>query len=163
MLRRALLGMSRSRGIKNLVTRLPVTSDVVARFVAGESAAQAIAATRQLAGAGLKITIDHLGEDTTSREQADGVALAYVDLLGRLRDAELTPAAEVSVKLSALESIIVIGPPGAGSDDSRNSRRAGPPDFDRGQGGGRHYVIKGVWWIRAMIRLLIRGFWSGSR
>jgi proline dehydrogenase len=102
MLRRALLGMSRSRGIKSLVTRLPVTSDVVARFVAGESAAQAIAATRQLAGAGLKITIDYLGEDTTSRELADGVALAYVELLGRLRDAELTPAAEVSVKLSAL-------------------------------------------------------------
>ncbi|HLT60055.1 MAG TPA: proline dehydrogenase, partial [Microlunatus sp.] len=102
MLRRALLGMSRSQGIRNLVTRLPVTSDVVARFVAGETADQAIAVTRELAGAGLKITIDHLGEDTTSREQADAVALAYVDLLGRLREAELTPAAEVSVKLSAL-------------------------------------------------------------
>ncbi|MFC7624660.1 proline dehydrogenase family protein [Microlunatus sp. GCM10028923] len=102
MLRRALLGMSRSQGIKNLVTRLPVTSDVVARFVAGESVDQAVAATRQLAGAGLKITIDHLGEDTTSRAQADAVALAYVDLLGRLREAELAGAAEVSVKLSAL-------------------------------------------------------------
>lgn len=102
MLRRALLGMSRSQGLKNLVTKLPVTSDVVARFVAGESPAQAVSATRQLAGAGLKITIDYLGEDTTSRAHADAVALAYVDLLGRLRDAELAGAAEVSVKLSAL-------------------------------------------------------------
>lgn len=102
MLRRALLGVSRSTGIKDLVTKLPVTSDVVSRFVAGETAQSAVDASRRLAAAGLKVTIDHLGEDTHDQAQADRVAYAYVDLLAHLRDAGLSDAAEVSVKLSAL-------------------------------------------------------------
>lgn len=102
MLRRALLGVSRSTGIKDLVIKLPVTSDVVSRFVAGETTESAVDATRGLAAAGLTVTIDHLGEDTRDRAQADQVVSAYVDLLDHLREAGLTGAAEVSVKLSAL-------------------------------------------------------------
>ena len=102
MLRRALLRVSRSQNIKGLVTKLPVTRDVVARFVAGETGDDAVAATRQLAGAGLTVSIDHLGEDTRDKGQADQVAFAYVDLLAKLRDGGLTSSAEVSVKLSAL-------------------------------------------------------------
>ncbi len=102
MLRNALLGMSRSTGIKHAVTRAPITRGVVERFVAGDSTADAVAATRKLAASGLRVTIDHLGEDTTDRQQADQVAVAYVELLSALNDTGLSQGADVSLKLSAL-------------------------------------------------------------
>jgi proline dehydrogenase len=102
MLREALLGISRSDAIKSLVTRAPVTRDVVSRYVAGESAEDVLAVANRLVGAGLAVSIDHLGEDTVDREQADRVTIAYVDLLADLRDAGLANHCEVSVKLSAL-------------------------------------------------------------
>ncbi len=102
MLRRVLLGVSRSDMIKNAVLKVPVTSEVVSRFVPGESTEDAIAATRRLVAAGLSVSIDHLGEDTHDRSHADLAARAYINLLARLREAGLADAAEVSVKLSAL-------------------------------------------------------------
>jgi proline dehydrogenase len=48
------------------------------------------------------ISLDYLGEDTLTAEQASATKEQYVTLLSRLREAGLTPAAEVSVKLSAL-------------------------------------------------------------
>ena len=102
MLRQALLGLSRSAQVKNLLTRAPVTSDVVARFVPGETVDEVEAATRRLTGSGLLVSIDHLGEDTTERAHAERVVTAYVSLLTRLGDTGLGPSAEVSVKLSAL-------------------------------------------------------------
>src|SRR6185436_9251119 len=59
----------------------------------------------QLVENGLGVTIDHLGEDTTNPEQADATAGEYLALLDALHAAELTPAAEVSVKLSALGQV----------------------------------------------------------
>lgn len=102
MLRQALLGVSRSSSIKTLTVRAPVTRNVVSRFVAGEDVQHAVDATRTLADSGLLVTIDHLGEDTTDRPQADAVAGAYAGLLTALAAAGLTDRAEVSVKLSAL-------------------------------------------------------------
>jgi proline dehydrogenase len=102
LLRRPLLALSRSERIKNVVTRMPVSSHLVARYVAGESALDATEATRRLVDDGLTVTLDHLGEDTTDRAQAEATVAAYVELLEDLAEAGLTPAAEVSVKLSAV-------------------------------------------------------------
>jgi proline dehydrogenase len=102
MLRRALLGMSRSEQIKNLLTRAPVTAGVVDRFVAGETIDEVVAVTRKLTGAGLMVSVDHLGEDTTERSHAQRVVTEYVSLLTRLSDAGLSSSTEVSVKLTAL-------------------------------------------------------------
>ena len=43
MLRRALLAASASTRMRELITTMPVTRDVVARFVAGDTAEQAMA------------------------------------------------------------------------------------------------------------------------
>lgn len=102
MLREALFKISRSARIRGAVTKAPVTSDVVTRFVAGETTDDAVHVTRDLVRDRLRVTIDHLGEDTTDVEHADRVTSAYLILLKRLRAAGLTPAAEVSVKLSAI-------------------------------------------------------------
>jgi proline dehydrogenase len=102
MLRRALLSVSHNTKIKSLALRVPITRDVVSRYVAGETADDAVGATRRLTAAGLFVSLDHLGEDTTELGQADAVTDAYIDLLGKLSDAGLTKQAEVSVKLSAV-------------------------------------------------------------
>lgn len=102
MLRNSLLAVSRSGQIKELTTRLPVSSSIVARYVAGESVDQAVETVRALAADGLQASLDHLGEDTLDLAQARAVRDAYVHLLDRLAGEGLTPAAEVSLKLSAV-------------------------------------------------------------
>ena len=105
-LREALLKMSRSRVAKSTITHAPVTRRVVDRYVAGETADDVLRATRTLADAGLTVTVDHLGEDTTRREQASATTDAYLDLLERLSAAGLADIAEVSVKLSAIGQLL---------------------------------------------------------
>ncbi len=70
MLRQVLLGVSRSTRIKKAVTAMPVSSGIVSRFVAGETADTAVLATEKLVSTGLNVTIDHLGEDTTNPVEA---------------------------------------------------------------------------------------------
>ncbi|MEO9133670.1 MAG: proline dehydrogenase family protein [Jatrophihabitantaceae bacterium] len=109
MLRSVILAASRSPRVEGLVTHAPMSRGVVQRFVGGPDTATAVATSRALIGAGLTVTLDHLGEDTTDREHAAGVVTAYTDLLSALAAAglaerlgPLTTRAEVSVKLSAI-------------------------------------------------------------
>lgn len=104
MLRQALLAVSASTRARDLIMATPVTRDVVARFVAGESAADALAVTERLLADGRLVTIDFLGEDTTEADHAAAVADEYVRLLGRLAAAGLAGhgRAEVSVKPTAV-------------------------------------------------------------
>ena len=104
MLRQALLALSASKKTRELILATPVTRDVVSRFVAGETAADALAATERLISQGLHVTIDFLGEDTVDPDQATAVADEYIALLRRLSEADLSARgrAEVSVKPTAV-------------------------------------------------------------
>jgi proline dehydrogenase len=109
VLRSAILAAAGSRRVEQLVTNAPVSRGVVRRFVGGADTASVVAVAADLIGAGLTVTLDHLGEDTVERRQADAVAAAYLDLLQQLEAAGLTERiqlltaqAEVSVKLSAV-------------------------------------------------------------
>jgi proline dehydrogenase len=104
VLRQALLALSASTQARNLIIGTPVTRDVVARFVAGETADDALGVTRRLVARGLMVSIDFLGEHTEDSERAASVAQEYVMLLGRLADAGLAAGgrAEVSVKPTAV-------------------------------------------------------------
>jgi len=102
MLRSAILAASRSTRVERLVETVPVTRDVVRRFVAGTGTDDALRVTRELAAAGLAVTLDHLGEDTLTPDQAAATKDEYLRLLKALADAGLTGVAEVSLKLSAL-------------------------------------------------------------
>ena len=104
MLRQPLLALSASKQARSLIMATPLTRDVVSRFVAGETAAEALTVTGQLTDSGRLVTIDFLGEDTTDPEQAAAVAEEYVALLGRLSAAGLSARgrAEVSVKPTAV-------------------------------------------------------------
>ncbi len=102
MLRRSLLALADSDRVKRLVSSMPVSSGIVARYVAGETVEDAVEASSRLAAAELNVSLDYLGEDTLDRAQADATADAYVVLLKQLSEAGLTQRAEVSVKLSAV-------------------------------------------------------------
>ena len=102
MLRSVILAASRSSRVERLVETAPFTRDAVRRFVAGTTTDDALRVTRELVADGLAVSLDHLGEDTVTPEQAAAVRDEYVRLLTALSGAGLTPAAEVSVKLSAL-------------------------------------------------------------
>jgi proline dehydrogenase len=102
VLRRTLLMLARSERVKDLVSAMPVSSGIVSRFVAGESADSAVAAAQTLVDKGLRVSLDHLGEDTLDRARADSTVDAYLSALDRLKVTGLTASAEVSVKLSAV-------------------------------------------------------------
>lgn len=110
MLRRALLRVSRSEKIKNLMTTAPVTAGVVERFVAGETSHHVVTVSRRLVSAGLLVSIDYLGEDPTDRSEVDAVVVAYLDLLTKLRESGLSASAEVSIKMTALGQNLRDGP-----------------------------------------------------
>ncbi len=104
MLRETLLALSASRQARDLIMATPLTREVVARFVAGETASDALAVSRRLVDSGRLVTIDFLGEDTTDPGQAAAVATEYVGLIGQLASNGLASSgrAEVSVKPTAV-------------------------------------------------------------
>ena len=106
MLKTLLLGLSRTPAVKKAVIAFPLTRRVVERFVAGEPLDECLPVTRALADQGLLATIDFLGEDTTTAAQGDRVTDTYVELLDRLAAEGLTDQVEVSIKLSALGSLL---------------------------------------------------------
>jgi proline dehydrogenase len=101
MLGTALLSASRSHRMRRLVVANPAARRVVDRFVAGERLADALAAVDRLTGAGLTVTLDHLGEDVTTAAEARESRDAYLRALDAVGAAGLGAAVEVSVKLSA--------------------------------------------------------------
>jgi proline dehydrogenase len=113
LLRKALLAAAASGRIRKAVTGTPAARAVVERYVAGESSDEAVAVARALRSAGLLVTLDYLGEDTTDAQQAAATAAQYVQLLGKLAAEGLTEggAVEVSVKPTALG--LLLGTEGA--------------------------------------------------
>ncbi len=104
MLRRALLAASASTRLRQLVTTAPQTRAIVGKYVAGETADDAVRVTRALRAAGLLVTLDYLGEDTKDPAQAAAVTDEYIQLAGKLGADGLTQggAAEISVKPTAV-------------------------------------------------------------
>ena len=114
-----MLALAASQSVTRVVTSAPGASGVVTRFAAGEGVEDAVRATRELADAGFRVTLDYLGEDTLDREAATGTTEAYVEVLGRLADAGLTEGAEVSVKLSAVGQALSGDGPTVSTDNAR--------------------------------------------
>jgi proline dehydrogenase len=104
VLRQGLLQLSKSDRVRDVIEKAPVSRDVVRRFVAGDSTADAVRVAGELDLTGRLATIDNLGEDTLERGQAQATGDAYLTLLSALGEAGLTQGGkvEVSLKLSAV-------------------------------------------------------------
>lgn len=89
------------RPVRRLVTRSRLGRLVAHRFVAGETLDEGIGAARSLGRRGIRATLDHLGENVTSVEQASAAADAYVLALKRIHEAEDVDC-NIAVKLTQL-------------------------------------------------------------
>lgn len=111
MLGPVFLAAAHSAGIRRAVQTAPVSRAVVDRFVAGERLTPCLRAVRTLTARGLDVTLDHLGEDITTRADALRNRDAYLALARALSGEGLGERAEMSVKLSAFGQAL------AGGDD----------------------------------------------
>ena len=143
VLRQGLLQLSKSDRVRDVIEKAPVSRDVVRRFVAGDSTADAVRAAAELGLTGRLSTIDNLGEDTLELAQAQTTRDAYLTLLSALGEAGLTQGgkSEVSLKLSAVgQALVQVGVAGADARFGLVVERDGPvvgqQRGQRGQGEG---------------------------
>ncbi|MFE2497986.1 proline dehydrogenase family protein [Streptomyces scopuliridis] len=101
MLGPVILAASRSDRMRRVVSAAPVTKPVVNRFIAGESVEETVPVVESMAGRGLEVTLDVLGEDITDPTEALAARDAYLRLIEALAPLELGARAEMSVKLSS--------------------------------------------------------------
>ncbi len=105
-LRPVILAAGRGEALRRTAERLSVTRKVVRRFVPGETIESALNNAVTLRDSGRFVSIDYLGEDVISPDDADASVRTYLDLIGTLADlgtaANAVRPLEVSVKLSAL-------------------------------------------------------------
>jgi proline dehydrogenase len=100
MMRAILLKLSNSPGLARWVTTHKTTRRMSQKFVAGEELDQAVAAARVCNGAGLKVSLDLLGESVHNAEQARAARDTYLRIFDRIAAKKLD--ANVSLKLTQL-------------------------------------------------------------
>ncbi len=100
MLRSILLWLSRNKTVRNTVMRWGIVRRAARRFVAGETIDEAIAVIRDLNAQGIVATLDHLGENVETLDDARRATDDYVKVLDAIGTSGVK--SHVSVKLTAL-------------------------------------------------------------
>jgi proline dehydrogenase len=100
MLRSTLLKLSESKGLAHWVTTNGTTRRMSHRFVAGEMLDEGIQAARECNDAGMMVTLDCLGENVTTPDDAQRVRDTYLAMYERIAKEKLQ--ANVSCKLTQL-------------------------------------------------------------
>ncbi|WP_405161061.1 proline dehydrogenase family protein [Nocardia sp. NBC_01499] len=125
-LRPLILAAAESPRLKRALTGIPVTADIVRRFVAGETRDDLIEVAQALLHSGRMVSVDFLGENTTDRDQADATVAEYLSLINDLAALDRpvlpeidAPPVEVSVKLSALGQALPVDGPAIATENLR--------------------------------------------
>jgi proline dehydrogenase len=100
MLRSFLIYLSKAAWAQKLVTSWGLAWHAASRFVAGESAEDAIRAIRELNAKGINATLDHLGEHTSTADEAERATDAILLILNEIEKAGVR--ANVSIKLTQI-------------------------------------------------------------
>jgi proline dehydrogenase len=100
MLRRAFLWLSERRGIFDLVKRNGFARRIASRFVAGETVESAIVVSRALNAAGIRVSLDLLGESVTNAAETRRARDEVRETIDAITDAGVKGG--VSVKLTQL-------------------------------------------------------------
>lgn len=88
--------------VKNLVTKGKPFKSLVQRFIAGETLDEAVAAAEALAERGLHSTLDLLGENVSTKEEAAASIAVYEEIIERVAASKHREKFSVSLKLTAL-------------------------------------------------------------
>lgn len=100
MMRALLLQLSESQRVARWVTSNGATRGMARRFVAGETLDDALAAAHACNQAGMKASLDFLGENVASEAEARQVRQMYLGIFDRIAAEKLD--ANVSLKLTQL-------------------------------------------------------------
>jgi proline dehydrogenase len=98
VLRAFFISLSESRSLRALAERSSLGQRTSSRFVAGTQVEDAVRVAQNLNSAGLSVSIDNLGENVSTREQAREAAGLYQQLFSEIAAHKLH--ANVSVKLT---------------------------------------------------------------
>ncbi|MCS7009854.1 MAG: proline dehydrogenase family protein [Anaerolineales bacterium] len=100
MLRAFFVSLSKAKWAQRLITRWGFAWRAASRFVAGDTIADAVQVVRELNARGINATLDHLGESTTTVEEA---IQAKNDILALLEEIDCCDVrANVSIKLTQI-------------------------------------------------------------
>ena len=100
MLRALLLELAKSSRLRRWITSNSATRRMASRFVPGEELAPAIEAVRASNRAGMSASLDHLGENVVTRDDAERARASYTEALERIAADGVD--ANVSLKLTHL-------------------------------------------------------------
>ena len=100
MLRALLLRLAKSTWLRRSITSHGATRRMARRFVPGEELSQAIEAARACNKSGMSASLDHLGENVITLEDAERARVAYIEALEAI--AAQGVEANVSLKLTHL-------------------------------------------------------------
>ncbi len=100
MLRALLLQLAKSSRLRRWITSHDITRRMARRFVPGEELSPAIQAARACNQAGMTVSLDHLGENVVTREDAARARSSYTEALDRIAADRVD--ANVSLKLTHL-------------------------------------------------------------
>ena len=100
MLRSLLLSLSRQSWLRHWMETSSIADRITKRFVAGQTLEQALDVCRRLNAEDILVTLDHLGENVRSLEEAEVSRDAYLMALDQI--AALGLNSTVSVKLTQL-------------------------------------------------------------
>ena len=100
MLRSFLIYLSKAAWAQKLVTHWSFAWRAASRFVAGERIEDAIRAIRELNAKGINATLDHLGEHTSTMEEAANATEDILEILDGIDKAKVR--ANVSIKLTQI-------------------------------------------------------------
>src|ERR1700688_3312351 len=98
MLRALLLELAKSSRLRRWITSNGVTRVMAHKFVPGEEIGPAIDAVRACNRAGMTASLDHLGENVVTREDAERARTSYTEALDRI--AADAVESNVSLKLT---------------------------------------------------------------
>jgi len=100
LLRGPMLALADNARVEGLVRKSGFSRGLVRRFIAGEDLDAALGAARRIADQGLTTTLDQLGENVATADEARTAVGSYVEILRRMAAAGLEP--NTSVKLTML-------------------------------------------------------------
>lgn len=100
MLRSFFIQLSKARWAQAIILQWAFARRAASRFVAGETPGEALRAVQELNTNGILATLDHLGENTTTREDALQASEDAQDMMDSIQRAELH--SNISIKLSQL-------------------------------------------------------------
>jgi proline dehydrogenase len=86
--------------VEKLVRRSFLFKRLVNRFIAGDTLEQALVACEDLAGRGYLLSLDLLGENVATLDEAITAKNSYVDMLGQIDRSKCREVCNISIKLT---------------------------------------------------------------